>query len=155
MPIPTGFPESNMVLTGNGESVLNLPVYRDAEKSISCWSFTEEEIEELKQNNGRLFVAVFTYDKQHPCMFMAPRIPDEFKEEKEPEERFPKVAVDPETPTPSSILVFDEKQGGEILRVTPNGRIIVDGLDCTDDNGMIAHAMRKVAVLIARQNRET
>ena len=58
---PVNFPEANVVFKapiGEEEICGELPCFRDSEQPliVSCWQLTDEEIEELKINGGKIFL---------------------------------------------------------------------------------------------------
>lgn len=54
---PTNFPEQNDILRGGHESVFDLPIFRDGNEVISCWTPTPAELMELNAT-GRLWLRV-------------------------------------------------------------------------------------------------
>lgn len=56
---PTPFPESNDVFKGDpNQGVLDLPVFRDGARSISCWALTPEEVMEIVAT-GKIWLTVW------------------------------------------------------------------------------------------------
>lgn len=70
MPIPTGFPECNKVLSApagvSEEQCGNLPIFTNGECCISCWQFSAEEIEQLIANKGKLYFVIHSGATQYP-----------------------------------------------------------------------------------------
>ena len=65
---PINFTESTLKLgapKGQEKEIGDLHVYTDKKKCISCWEFTDEEIETLKKTK-KIYVGVFSGKTQPP-----------------------------------------------------------------------------------------
>jgi len=75
---PIGFPQANGILERpkgtTKEECSSLEVYRDGMRCISRWQLTDEEIEELKKNGGKLYLWVWMGDTQPP-VYVSPQNP--------------------------------------------------------------------------------
>ena len=74
---PIGFSQANQIL-GRPPSMTaaecsSLEVYRDEKMTISKWQLSDEELEELKRNGGKLFVSVL--GTLHPPILPSPLDP--------------------------------------------------------------------------------
>ena len=66
---PIEFPEVNLALVapkGDEDSVREMPAYTDGEFCISCWQMSPEEIEQLKKNDGKLWLWVWSLPTSQP-----------------------------------------------------------------------------------------
>jgi hypothetical protein len=61
--------QNKLFTTPKGEEkdrVLPLPVFNNGNVSVSCWQLTKEELADIIQNNGKIYLAVFFGNKQPP-----------------------------------------------------------------------------------------
>lgn len=73
-----GFTQANFIFQRpqgmTAEQCSSLEVYRDANYSISKWQFSDEEIEELKKNGGKVFIMIMMGGAQPP-VYITPIVP--------------------------------------------------------------------------------
>lgn len=68
---PVDFDGANTTLgapTGNEHNVEPMRVFRNGMVCVSCWELSREELEELLENGGRLYLSVFSGSTQPPVM---------------------------------------------------------------------------------------
>ena len=75
----TDFKQSNMTWKGDGESVGDLPAYRDRDLSISCWEMSAAEKKEFDET-GRVWLHVYG---RHPPVSMTAISPFEEQEDQD------------------------------------------------------------------------
>ena len=85
---PIGFREANNILerpTGmTKDECSSLEVYRDGQYCISRWQLTDQELEELKKNGGKMYVLIVGSTQPPVCITpITPFNPEAFRENAE------------------------------------------------------------------------
>lgn len=86
-----GFKEANKILDRppslTAEECLSLEVYQDKMFTISRWQLSDEEIEELKRNGGKVYIAMLGHAiPPHKIEVLSP-----FREPEKPSESEPSI----------------------------------------------------------------
>ncbi len=67
---PIDFPEVNVIYAKDQPEYNPLPVFKDNKGTVvSCWEFTDEEIEQIKMNKC-LWLSVMTFNQPLQPLFM-------------------------------------------------------------------------------------
>lgn len=67
---PISFPEVNVIYAKDQPEYNPLPVYKDERGNIvSCWEFSDEEIEEIKKNKC-IWLSAMTFNKPLQPLFL-------------------------------------------------------------------------------------
>ncbi|RPD50049.1 hypothetical protein DNI29_04430 [Hymenobacter sediminis] len=77
MATPIEFPEQNWLLAKpadmTDEQCCSLPCFVDQTQVVSCWKLTEEELEEINRNGGKIYMGV--YGASTPPIWLQPQNP--------------------------------------------------------------------------------
>lgn len=74
---PIEFKGVNCIYAKDQPEYLPLPVWKDeAGFTVSCWQFTEDEMEEIKKNGGKCYLSILTFNQPLQPVMIKARLED-------------------------------------------------------------------------------
>lgn len=80
---PIEFKEQNCVMNGpEGSNIRPLPVYRDNDVCVSKWELSRDDLKELAENGGCIYLSVQMNGNQPPVLLSVESLFEEVLDEK-------------------------------------------------------------------------